>query len=144
MIGAIERKVLRQRHSSAGLAITAVGLLFFGALLTIGAPVVGVPMLAAGIGTLVLRKVQRDHRVTSELLATSFRAISLGKLGDALDYLEEAERSRAPWVRRIADVQRAIIALRKGDPKEARAHLDRAIERPLGLREKENAVFQIE
>jgi hypothetical protein len=144
VISALERKAIRQRHSSAAVPLGAVGLLFFGALFTLGAPVVGVPLLLGGVGALWYGKVQRDHRVTNELLATSFRAITLGKLGDALEYVEEAERSRAPWVRRIADVQRAIIALRKGDPKEARAQLDMAIARPLGLREKENAVFQIE
>ena len=144
MIGAIERKLLRQRHTSVGLSLASVGLLFFGALLALGAPALGAPFLALGVGSLLLRRLRRKHGMVNELLATSFRAISLGKLGDALEYLWEAERSKIPWVLRIADVQRAIIALRRGEPSDARAHLDRALSRPLGRRERDNALFQIE
>src|SRR4051812_2630388 len=144
MIDAMERKALERRHGSPGLALTGVGLLFFGGLMTLATPVLGVPMLLGGVGSFWLRRSRRSHRVTAELLATSFRAIALGKLGDAEDFLDEAERAQAPWVLRIADVQRAIIALRRGEPKVAREHLDRALARPLGLRERENAVYQIE
>ncbi|MFO0756923.1 MAG: hypothetical protein U0359_10545 [Byssovorax sp.] len=144
MIGPGQLKLLRIRHASGGLLLAAVGLLFFGTLFTLGLPVIGVPLVSAGVGSLVLRRVLRDRAVIRELLAMSFRSISLGKLGDAEDLLDEAEQSRASWARRLCDLQRAIIAVRRGDLKAAKASLDDAVARPLERYERQNALFQIE
>jgi hypothetical protein len=80
----------------------------------------------------------------SQILAASFRAVALGRLADADRLLDEADKGRASWSRRIADVQRAIVHLRRGDTASALARLDQALARPIGRYARENALYQIE
>jgi hypothetical protein len=100
--------------------------------------------LLAGAG-LIARDVRR-RRIgdASQLLAASFRAVSVGHLAEAEVFLDAADKSRLPWSRRIADVQRAIVHLRRGDPTLALARLDAALARPVGRYARENALYQIE
>ncbi|MEP7120315.1 MAG: hypothetical protein ABJE95_05375 [Byssovorax sp.] len=80
----------------------------------------------------------------SQILAASFRAVTLGRLADADRLLDEADKDRDSWGRRIADVQRAIVHLRRGDAARACARLDAALARPLQRYARENALYQIE
>jgi len=103
-----------------------------------------VPFLAFGAGLIAHDFRRRRIGNASQLLAASFRAISVGRLAEAETFLDAADKSRLPWSRRIADVQRAIVHLRRGDTVKALRRLDDAIERPLGRYARENALYQIE
>lgn len=123
-----------------GLCLAVVGLfsLAGGHLLFAGAT------LALGIGLVAHDLRRRARGDASQILAASFRAITLGRLADADRLLDHADRGRFTWSRRIADVQRAIVHLRRGDLDPALARLDAALARPLDGYARENALYQIE
>jgi hypothetical protein len=114
-----------------------IGLVAFPSLLAFTGFLVG----AGLIGIDVRRRAIGD---ASQILATSFRAVALGRLADADLILDQADKTSPSWSRRIADVQRAIVHLRRGDTEKARARLDSALARPLGRYARENALYQIE
>jgi hypothetical protein len=105
---------------------------------------VGLVGLLAGAGLIGFDVRRRAIGDASQLLAASFRAVSLGRLADADNLLDQADKGSLAWSRRIADVQRAIVHLRRGDTVKALARLDAAIDRPLGGYARENAMYQIE
>ncbi len=100
--------------------------------------------LASGVGMIAFDLRRRALGNASQILAASFRAVALGRLADADRLLDEADKTRPAWSRRIADVQRAIVHLRRGDTAKACAKLDEALARPLGRYARENALYQIE
>lgn len=100
--------------------------------------------LLAGAGLIEIDARRRAIGNASQLLAASFRAISLGRLADADNLLDRADEKSLGWSRRIADVQRAIVHLRRGDTGEALQRLDDALARPLGSYARENALYQVE
>ena len=78
-------------------------------------------------------------------LNTSFNLIALGKLGEAEALLcAIAAAPRFVWVQRLTDIQRAVIAIRRGDMEVAERHLNDAIARPLGRLAREDSHLQIE
>lgn len=105
---------------------------------------VAFPVLALGAGLLAHDIRRRREGDASQLLAASFRAVSVGRLAEAEAFLDVADKSRLPWSRRIADIQRAIVYLRRGDTDQALRRLDAALARPLGRYARENALYQIE
>jgi hypothetical protein len=65
---------------------------------------------------------------------TAFNAALEGRLGDAERLLDEVEATRPiRYVQRVADLQRANIALRRGDLDAAAAKLDAAVKQPPGI-----------
>ena len=114
-----------------------IGLVAFPSLTGFLGVLVGAGMITADV---------RRRRIgdAAQLLAASFRAISLGRLADADTLLAFADATPAAWSRRIADVQRAIVHLRRGDTEPALKRLDAAIARPIGRYARDNALYQIE
>ena len=133
----------RPLHTGASFAW---GLFFAAASLLVG-PIhllVALLVLALGAGLIAHDVRRRQIGDASQLLAASFRAVSVGRLADADAFLDVADKSRLAWSRRIADVQRAMVHLRRGDTKQALGRLDAAIARPIGRYARENATYQIE
>ena len=129
--------------SWAAVIFGALGVLAGGALALLS-PFAGVPYAVVG-ALLLAREAYRLKVVTpAQVLSASFHALSLGRLGQAEALLDAAERSGSGWALRIADIQRAVIQLRRGDLAAARARLDAAIARPLGRLARANAAYQIE
>jgi tetratricopeptide (TPR) repeat protein len=97
------------------------------------------------LGLSVPQLYRKLNGVASFTINTSFNYIGLGKLREASRLLDEAEeKPHFMWVRRLVDVQRAIIAMRLGKLTEARERLDAAIARPLGIVARANSLYQIE
>jgi hypothetical protein len=126
---------------AGGLALT----LFSGAVMLLSHPsFAGIFALLAGAGLIGFDLRRRAIGDASQILAASFRAVTLGRLADADRLLDEADKRRGGWSRRIADVQRAIVHLRRGDVAKACERLDQALARPLGGYARDNALYQIE
>lgn len=124
-----------------GLGVTGV---VGGAALSFLTPWIGIPYFT--LGAVLLGKEVYSSTVTagSQALAGSFHCIALGRLGRAERLLDHAEKAPLSWVLRIADIQRAVIHIRRGDMAKARDRLDSAIARPLGRMARANSVYQIE
>jgi tetratricopeptide (TPR) repeat protein len=117
--------------------------------MAIGGPVpafVGFAGTVGGATIYALRRKRRQLREASgRALNSAFNLIGLGRLRDASEVLDEVEvKSSEPWALRLADIQRAIIAIRRGEVAPAEAHLSSAIERPLVGYARENATYQLE
>lgn len=120
----------------------------------VGALFIMVPELAGAVflslaGGSVLYGIRRKRRQVREAagraLNAAFNLIGLGRLREASDVLDELEvRVREAWALRLADIQRAIIAIRRGDMAPAELHLTSAIERPIEGYARENATYQLE
>ena len=93
-----------------------------------------------------IRRHKRDLRESAgRVLNGAFNSIGQGRLRDASEILDIVEaRIQEPWARRIVQIQRAIIAIRKGDMPAAGAALDAAIAEPLQAFARENAAYQLE
>jgi tetratricopeptide (TPR) repeat protein len=110
-----------------------------------GFALLGLAAFAGVLGAGMPALYKRLNGVAAFTINTSFNYIGLGKLSEASRLLDEAEeRPHFMWVRRLVDVQRAIIAMRLGKLAEARERLDAAIARPLGIFEQANSLYQIE
>lgn len=102
--------------------------------------------LAGGTGGYAVRRHRRQLReAAGRALNMAFNLIGLGRLREASEVLDELEaRVREPWALRLADIQRAIIAIRRGDMAPAERHLSSAIARPIEGYARDNAAYQIE
>jgi hypothetical protein len=131
---------------SSGFLAGGLALVLFSGLVMIlsGPSVAGIFALLAGAGLIGFDRRRQAIGNASQILAASFRAVTLGRLADADRLLDEADKVRGPWARRIADVQRAIVHLRRGDVAKACERLDEALARPLGGYARDNALYQIE
>lgn len=139
---AAESRAALKELGSVGIA-AGVAALWTGVLTHSG--VFGFLTFAAVLGVSLRPIYRRIHGVAAYTINTSFNYIGLGKLNEASRLLDEAEaKPHFEWVRRLVDVQRAIIAMRRGDMAAARDRLDAAIARPIGLIEKANSLYQIE
>jgi hypothetical protein len=131
---------------TSGFFVGGIVVALFSTLLGLGAMPAGLALLGgiAGVGSVAFDVRRRAIGDASQLLAASFRAVTLGRLADADRILDQADKGRASWSRRIADVQRAIVHLRRGDPQKALGRLDAALARPLGRYARDNALYQME
>lgn len=126
----------------------AMPMLPVGGSLAIGLPL-AVMAFAATIGGSVLYALRRKRKQLREAsgraLNAAFNLIGLGRLRDASDVLDALEaRVQEPWALRLADIQRAIIAIRRGDMAPAEEHLSSAIGRPIEGYARDNAAYQLE
>ena len=108
-----------------------------------------VATFAAIMGGAVLVAFGRRRRQLREAggrsLNSAFNLIGLGRLRDASEILDEVElRIRDAWALRLVDIQRAIIAIRRGDMAPAEVLLTSAIERPVEAFARDNALYQLE
>jgi hypothetical protein len=94
-----------------------------------GLPLVVFGGLFAGLGVLV-----RGSSGSVPVLNTAFNALLTGNIAEAERLLDQAEaRWQLGYVRRVIDLQRANIAMRRGRLDVALARVEAAIARPLGL-----------
>lgn len=113
------------------------------------APLVGLGIGAAIMATATAYSFRRRRRELREaagrVLNSAFNLIGLGRLREASEVLDVVEsRVREPWCLRLIEIQRAIVATRKGDMPAARKALDDAIAQPLQPYARENAAYQLE
>lgn len=91
------------------------------------------------------RRLRELKECASRVLNSAFNLIGLGRLREASEVLDVVEaRVPEPWCIRIAQIQRAIIATRRGDMRAAALALDTAIEQPVGSYARDNAEYQLE
>src|SRR5262249_3053513 len=113
-----------------GLALFASGLGASLSLLPIflGAALVPIFMGAALAG---LGRLTAELPEAAQVLNRATNAASSGHLNDAGELLDYAEETyRHPYVRRGIDLQRAAMAMHRGDLEEARRRADAVILRP--------------
>ena len=94
---------------------------------------VGAAYLLLGGGAIPLGLWGRSAGAAVQITNTAFNEMTKGALGRAERLLNCAEQtSRTKLVRRVIHVQRAVIAMRRGDVDGAVAHCDAAIAVPVG------------
>jgi hypothetical protein len=122
-----------------GGILTVIGACVLSLLMLAGTVVLSLLLYGAfsfGFGVLLLVRAIYGRRLGAgvQVVNTSFDLIGRGRLGEAEKLLDHVEvRASGKLVRRVAAVQRGLIAMRRADPKGAIAHLDRAIGAPLGV-----------
>ena len=136
----------RPRETGGGsqIALGVLLIVFGGLLMGGGVPLLGLPWMLCGVALILGRVRRMTFGAASQALAGSYHAIGRGALAEAEALLAGVEGSRFAWVGRIADIQRAIICLRRGDVAAARDRLDAALARPVGLFAQANSAYQIE
>lgn len=86
-------------------------------------------MMLVGLGF-----YSRSVGAAVQVVNKAFNLASFGKLHDAGELLDFAEATfRLNYIRRVIDLQRAVIAMRRGELDVALRHIDAAILRPLTL-----------
>jgi hypothetical protein len=119
----------RQLAVGAGLILVAVASLGAGAAGVAALPVLGVGAFFLYFG--VLLRLSGD---AVPAVNTAYNAALEGRGADAERILDGVEgRFQLGYIRRVVDVQRANLALRRGDLDTALARADAAIARPVGL-----------
>ena len=104
-----------------------------------------VGMMAGFTAWAVLRRRRELREAGGRVLNSAFNLIGQGKLRDAAEVLDIVEvKVQEPWARRLVDIQRAIIAIRRGDMPAAAKALDAAIAQPVESFARENAAYQLE
>ena len=85
------------------------------------------------------------REAAGRVLNGAFNSIGQGRLRDASEVLQIVQdHLREAWSQRIVEIQRAIIAIRRGDMADAEKALDLAIALPLQSFARENAAYQLE
>lgn len=104
---------------------------------------------AAAMGSVVAYAVARRRRelrqAAGRVLNSAFNLIGLGRLREASDVLDVvAARTTETWVHRLVEIQRATIAIRRGEVAAAELHLTAALDLPVTGFGRENALYQLE
>lgn len=120
-----------------------------GAVPVLASPAIGSMIVAAFLGGTVLYAFRRRRKHVREAagrtLNAAFNLIGLGRLREAAVVLHILEQHvDEPWALRLADIQRATIALRRGEMEPAEISLSSAIARPVEGYARDNAAYQIE
>lgn len=116
------------RVLSAYGAISAFALLTYG----LNGPTIAAVLATGAVITARAIALRTAHTVARGLSA-SFSQIGRGRFSDAEAILDVVDRLvLLTWARRLSDIQRATIAVRRGDLEAAVPLLDRAVERPIG------------
>jgi hypothetical protein len=109
-------------------AVSAFALLSYG----LSGPTIAA-VLATGAVISARAIARRNAHTVSKGLSVSFSQIGRGRFADAEAVLDVVDRLvLVTWARRLSDIQRATIAVRRGDLEAAVPLLDRAVERPVG------------
>jgi hypothetical protein len=110
-------------------------LAFLGVLAAaLGTWMVGLVFIAGGALVLVLGTRMRRFGGMVVVVNRSLDAITRGRLAEAEALIDGIDApARATYLRRVLDVQRSLIAFRRGDVALALQHADVAVNRPLGL-----------
>ncbi|MFO0589926.1 MAG: hypothetical protein U0441_20460 [Polyangiaceae bacterium] len=91
------------------------------------------------------RRKKNLREAAGRVLNGAFNSIGQGRLRDASEVLGIVEEHlREAWSQRIVEIQRAIIAIRRGDMADAEKALDLAIAQPLQSFARDNAAYQLE
>jgi hypothetical protein len=123
-------RVISQRQLVFGLLLTALGAASF----WLGAWSMGLPLivfggLVAGLGALLWLSAD-----VVPVVNTAYNAVLEGRIADAERLLDQAEAHfQLGYIRRIIDLQRANIAMRRGDLDAALARVEAALARPVRL-----------
>ncbi len=123
------RDVARQQ-----LALGALVALAGATTLVLGSWTSGAALLLAGAGFMAFAGLVRLSGDAIPLVNTAFNALFQGRVAEAERLLDQVEgRYQLGYIRRIVDMQRASIALRRGDLDVALARVEAALARPPGL-----------
>jgi hypothetical protein len=115
------------------LAIGAVGLTGGACALALGAWTAGAGLILVSGVFLLSGRVLRASGNAVPAVNTAYNAALEGRLGDAERLLDEVEATRPMrYVQRVVDLQRANIALRRGDLDAAAARVEAAVTVPSG------------
>ena len=118
------------RQIAFGTGIAALGAASF----ALGSWAVGVPLVAFGGMIAALGAVVRISGDAVPAVNTAFNAMLQGRVAEAERILDEAEaRWQLGYIGRVIDLQRAAIAMRRGDLEGAVARAEAAFNRPRGL-----------
>ncbi len=121
---------LARRHLVVGALASVVGVV----TLAVASWEVGVALLVTGAFFIGIAGVVRLSGFAVPLLNTSFNALLQGRVAEAERILDRIEgRRQLGYVHRAVDLQRASIALRRGDLAAARVRVEAALARPPGL-----------
>lgn len=133
---------------AVGAVASAIGLIVIGAATAGGVPLLGLlyglPWLLGGAFVAGDQIKSGMFGAPAAALAGSYHAIGRGALREADAILDGVAGSPLLWVERIAGLQRAIVAIRRGDLAAAKGKLDEVIALPIGLFARDNAAYQIE
>ncbi len=98
----------------------------------------------AGVAAIAYSQARRGlFADPAAALAGSFHLIAQGRFGEAGAALDGI-KSPLAWVNRLVELQRSVIALRRGDVAGARDRLDVCLALPVGSFERVNSAYQIE
>jgi hypothetical protein len=123
-------RAMARRQIVMGGVMIAVGA----APLLLAGLTTAVPLVAGGVTLVALGLYLRASGEAVQVVNTSYNAITQGRTAEAEGLLDHAEKSfHIGYIRRIMDLQRAIIAMRRGDLEGALARTDAALARPLGV-----------
>jgi tetratricopeptide (TPR) repeat protein len=104
------------------------------ALITLGMWAGGIGFLGVSAVLLVGGSLLRASGNAVPLLNSAYAAAQQGKITEAEALLDRVELGKPiPYVRRVADLQRASLALRRGDLDAAATRLDATLARPTGV-----------
>src|SRR5262245_42300738 len=136
---AAKKLVRRQMALGVGFSLVSV------ALIAVGSGVVaGIPMLCASALFFGLGLYNRSLGAAVQVVNKSFNAASFGHLKDAGELLDYAEETfRLGYIRRVIDLQRSIIAMRRGELDAALLRAAAAIVRPLGVFTRQHERLQV-
>ncbi len=135
------------------VALTILGTLFFGLPVLLGISMAAFDSAWAGLAASAAlaafpiwnNQRKRAMRAATLGLNAAYRCIALGRLTQAEELLDTVGRfSRSRWSRRLNLIQRALVALRRGNLAEAKGVLDEALAIPVDGKFKANSAYQIE
>jgi len=116
------------------LALSALIVLVGTVTLLLGSWVAGVALLGAGAFLSGIAGLVRLSGSGVPLVNTAFNALLQGRVAEAERLLDQAEsRYQLGYIHRVIDLQRASIALRRGDLQAALIRVESALARPPGL-----------
>jgi hypothetical protein len=116
---------------AVGLAMTAMSVFGLVTLIDVNSTLALLPQAligGLGIALIILGDIGRRSGAGVQLVNTSFDLIARGHLAEAEKRLDAtAKTNTTPLIRCVSDIQRGLIAMRRGDAKTGIEHLDRAI-----------------
>jgi tetratricopeptide (TPR) repeat protein len=123
------------RPASTNLLVAGGGMTLFGAVSALmGYETIGPILLVIGPLVLLLGRYMRSTGRAAQIVNKALDRAQSGRLSEAEALLDQAERGfDHGYVRRSIDLQRALIAMRRGELGQALARADAASTRPYRL-----------